>query len=69
MAMMTIAEIIMIRESRPNPFLDLVLLRLWFIHFLFDPVLHRLDVWKSFNTESNADMLLKEGTKLTEQFP
>jgi len=39
------------------------------LHFLFDPSLRRLDVSESFNTESNADMLLKEGTKLTEQFP
>lgn len=55
MAMMTIAEIIMIRESRPNPFLDLIML-----HFLFDPSLHGLDVSESFNTASNAGMLLKE---------
>ncbi len=58
MAMMTIAEIIMMRESRPNPFLDLIML-----HFLFDPSLHGLDVSESFNTTSNADVLLKENKK------
>jgi len=54
MAMMTIADTIMMRESRPNPFLDLIML-----HFLFGPFLHGLDLSESFNTESNADVLLK----------